>query len=56
MKAKLSQKGQVTIPKSCRDQLGLKTGTVLEFEVVDNALVAKKVQAENVTPKKGLAC
>jgi len=26
MKAKLSSKGQVTIPKFCRDKLGLKTG------------------------------
>ena len=34
MKAKLSSKGQVTIPKFCRDKLGLKTGAVLDFEAV----------------------
>ena len=45
MKAKLSSKGQVTIPKSCRDQLGLQTGSVLDFEAVDGALIVRKVQA-----------
>ena len=35
MEAKLTSKGQVTVPKSCRDQLGLKPGTLLDFEVVD---------------------
>ena len=51
MKAKLSSKGQVTVPKSCREKLGLKTGTVLDFEVVDGALVVKKVQNEDVFHK-----
>jgi AbrB family looped-hinge helix DNA binding protein len=45
MKAKLSSKGQVTIPKSCRDQLGLQTGSVLDFEAVEGALIVRKVQA-----------
>lgn len=47
MKAKLTSKGQVTVPKSCRDKLGLKTGTVLDFEAVDGVLVARKVQMED---------
>jgi AbrB family looped-hinge helix DNA binding protein len=51
MRGKLSSKGQVTIPKSCRDQLGLKTGSVLDFETVDGALVVRKVQAEDVFRK-----
>ena len=51
MKAKLSQKGQITIPKSCRDKLGLKTGTVLDFEAVDGVLIARKVQTEDVFAK-----
>ena len=51
MKAKLSSKGQVTIPKSCRDQLGLKTGSVLNFEAVDGALIVRKVQTEDVFKK-----
>ena len=51
MKAKLTSKGQVTVPKSCRDKLGLKTGTILEFEAIDGVLVAHKVQPEDVFHK-----
>lgn len=51
MMATLSQRGQVTIPKSCRDKLGLKTGTVLDFEARDGVLVARKVQPEDVFRK-----
>ena len=51
MKATLSQKGQVTVPKACRQKLGLKTGTVLDFEAVDGVLVARKVQPEDVFRK-----
>ena len=51
MKATLSQRGQVTIPKACREKLGLKSGTVLDFDAVDGALVARKVQPEDVFRK-----
>ncbi|MBT3341593.1 MAG: AbrB/MazE/SpoVT family DNA-binding domain-containing protein [Gemmatimonadetes bacterium] len=51
MEAKLTSKGQVTVPKSCRDQLGLKPGTLLDFEVVDGVLTARKVQVEDVYRK-----
>lgn len=52
MKAKLSSKGQVTIPKFCRDQLGLQTGSVLDFEAVDGALIVRKaLAAEDVFHK-----
>lgn len=51
MRAKLTSKGQVTVPKPCRDKLGLKTGTVLDFEAVDGVLVARKMQAEDVFHK-----
>jgi len=42
MSAILSEKGQVTIPKEIRDRLGLKPGTVLEFESREGKLVAWK--------------
>jgi antitoxin PrlF len=32
-RAKLTSKGQVTIPKAIRDQLGLKPGSRLEFYI-----------------------
>ena len=34
--ATLTKKGQVTIPKSVRDSMGLHTGDKLEFTVSDN--------------------
>ena len=51
MRATVSQRGGVTIPKSCRDKLGLEAGTVLDFEVEDGVLVARKVQPEDVFRK-----
>jgi|KNS12BottometaT_FD_k123_22168_1 AbrB family looped-hinge helix DNA binding protein len=51
MKAKLTSKGQVTVPKSCRDKLGLKTGTMLDFEAVNGVLIARKVQSQDVFDK-----
>ncbi len=45
MKAKVAERGQVTIPKALRKKLGLTPGTVLEFEADDGRLVAVKVQS-----------
>lgn len=42
MKAILSEKGQVTIPKALRDRLGLRAGQVLDFTDEHGRLVAKK--------------
>ncbi len=42
MKAIVSQKGQVTIPKAVRSKLGIKTGTVLDFVADNGRLVAVK--------------
>ena len=43
MKSRISEKGQVTIPKPLRDRLGLDHGQVLDFEEQGGALVARKV-------------
>lgn len=51
MKSIVSQKGQVTIPKKCRDKLGLREGTVLEFEAIDGKLVASKRTPEDMIQK-----
>ena len=45
MKTTISEKGQVTIPKSLRDWLGLLPGQVLDFREEKGRLVATKAQA-----------
>jgi AbrB family looped-hinge helix DNA binding protein len=47
MKAVVSEKGQVTIPKRLRDRLGIRPGQVLEFEEARGRLVASKVTPED---------
>ncbi len=45
MKATVSEKGQVTIPKPLRERLGIRAGEVLEFETDRGRLVATKSAA-----------
>jgi antitoxin PrlF len=47
MKAIVSEKGQVTIPKELRERLGLRAGSVLEFDEERGKLVAKKSVLED---------
>jgi AbrB family looped-hinge helix DNA binding protein len=42
MKAVVSEKGQVTIPKAIRKRLGIVPGVVLDFEASGGKLVAQK--------------
>jgi len=42
MKAIVSEKGQVTIPKAIRRRLGISAGTVLDFEAAAGRLVGEK--------------
>ena len=51
MEAKITSKGQVTVPKACRDKLGLRTGTILDFDAVDGVLIARKVPDDDVFGK-----
>lgn len=50
MKAVVSEKGQVTIPKKCREKLGLVPGTVIDFHTEAGRLVAAKVPPEDSDP------
>ena len=43
MKAKVSEKGQVTIPKALRTRLGIRAGEMLDFEALDGRLIARKI-------------
>ena len=42
VKAKVAERGQVTIPKRLRDQMGIRAGTVLEFSEEQGRLIAVK--------------
>jgi antitoxin PrlF len=48
MKAIVSEKGQVTIPKPLRDRLGILPGAVLEFREEAGRLIASKANGEDV--------
>ncbi len=44
MRAKVAERGQVTIPKPLRDRLGIRPGTILEFREEAGRLIAVKVE------------
>ena len=52
MKSIVSEKGQVTIPKRLRDRLGLRAGTVIDFDEEAGRLVGRK--ASSVDPLDAL--
>lgn len=41
---RVSEKGQVTIPKELREALGIGAGTQVAFERADDAIVVRKVE------------
>ncbi len=43
MKSRVSERGQITIPKRLRERLGIAPGQILEFKADDGKLVATKV-------------
>ena len=43
MKATLTSKGQITVPKQIRERMGLKPGDVLEFDEKVSYLKAQRV-------------
>jgi AbrB family looped-hinge helix DNA binding protein len=47
MKAIVSEKGQVTIPKSLRDRLGIRPGQALDFVEERGRLVAVKAMHQD---------
>jgi AbrB family looped-hinge helix DNA binding protein len=42
MKSIVSEKGQVTIPKAVRSKLGIRPGSVIEFEADAGRLIGRK--------------
>ncbi|MFA6037620.1 MAG: AbrB/MazE/SpoVT family DNA-binding domain-containing protein [Legionellales bacterium] len=43
MLSKVAERGQVTIPKTLREKLGIHPGAILDFKIEHGALIAKKV-------------
>ncbi len=47
MHATLTTKGQITLPKAIRDQLGLDAGSLLDFQLLqDNTITARHVKPD----------
>ncbi|WP_043196467.1 type II toxin-antitoxin system PrlF family antitoxin [Pseudomonas putida] len=51
--ATLTSKGQVTLPKSIRQLLGLNAGTKIAFDVRGNEVVVSVVEADHKDPAIG---
>lgn len=51
MKCIISEKGQVTVPKACRDRLGLSPGTAIDFEAAGGKLIGVKCESTDVFRK-----
>jgi AbrB family looped-hinge helix DNA binding protein len=55
MKTTISEKGQVTIPKKLREKLGLRPGTVIEFEESGGRLIGTRlVRADHLDDLVGI--
>ena len=55
MKSKLTEKGQVTIPKPLRESLGLEPGQELEFEEqAGTVVVRRKITSDGLRQLVGL--
>jgi len=51
MKATVSEKGRVTIPKPLRDRLGIRPGEILDMREEAGRLVATKDSAEDAVSR-----
>ena len=41
MTSTISSKGQITVPKTVRDRLGLRSGAIVEFDFIDGGVVLR---------------
>ena len=51
MKAVVAERGQVTIPKTLRERLGIRRGTVLEFREEAGKLTAEKAETASAVDR-----
>jgi AbrB family looped-hinge helix DNA binding protein len=47
MKSRVTERGQVTIPKSLRERLGIQPGQVVEFSELDGSIVLRRTTTEH---------
>lgn len=47
MKSTVSERGQITIPKAIRNDLGIKAGMVIDFIVDDGKIIGVKKESED---------
>ena len=52
---RVTEKGQVTIPKDLRDAYGIGAGTEVVFEAADDVIVVRKVAPADVWASVGRA-
>jgi len=52
--ATLTSKGQTTIPKEIRDELGMKPGDKITFTLMPDATVVMRVKSKKITDLAGL--
>lgn len=48
MKTTVSERGQITLPKAIRTKLGIRPGTIIEFELVQGKIVGTKKEPQDV--------
>jgi antitoxin PrlF len=51
MKTVVSERGQITLPKAIRTDLGIRAGTILEVIVVDGKIVGWKREGQDPVDK-----
>ena len=52
-KAKMTSKGQITIPKAVRDKLGLKTGSLISFDPYQELFLLRPLQVDPLDELEG---
>ena len=54
MEATVAERGQITLPKSVRDALGLTKGSKLKVELIDGRIVLRKDVDDAISRVRGL--
>jgi antitoxin PrlF len=54
VKAKVTSKGQITVPKVVRERLGLRPGDALEFHLQGDSLEVKPIRRKSILEFRGI--